>query len=112
MSRPTSRVSRVLMTGPLAPFADAYSAELQGRGYTPLTTVVELRKVGRLSRWLEASGLSVAELSVERVEQFLVWQRAGDGITCMPARFRSWLWAATLDDLAHLGRALVAAGVA
>jgi integrase/recombinase XerD len=77
MGRPSSRVCRVLMTGPLAPFAGAYSAELQGRGYTPLTTVVELRKVGRLSRWLEASGLSVAELSVERVEQFLVWQRAG-----------------------------------
>ena len=29
MARPTSRVSRVLMTGPLAPFADAYRAELQ-----------------------------------------------------------------------------------
>ena len=63
MARPTSRVSRVLMTGPLAPFADAYAAELRRRGYTPLTAVNELRQVARLSRWLEASGLSVAELS-------------------------------------------------
>ena len=77
MARPASRVSRVLMTGPLVPFADAYSAELRERGYTPLTTVSELRQVGRLSRWLEARGLSAAELSVERIEQFLVWQRAG-----------------------------------
>ena len=72
-----SRVCRVLMTGPLAPFVEGYSAELRARGYTPLTTVNELRQVGRLSRWLESRGLSAAELSVERVEQFLIWQRAG-----------------------------------
>ncbi len=78
MARPASRVCRVLMTGPLARFADAYSAELRARGYTPLTTVNELRQVGRLSRWLEAGGVSAAGLSVERIEQFLVWQRAGE----------------------------------
>ena len=77
MGEPASRVCRVLMTGPLAPFAEAYSAELRARGYTPLTVVNELRQVGRLSRWLEAGGVSAAELSVERIEQFLVWQRAG-----------------------------------
>jgi len=65
------------MTGPLAPFAGAYSSELMERGYTPLTTVNELRQVGRLSRWLDAGGLSAADLSGERVEQFVVWQRAG-----------------------------------
>ena len=42
------------MRGPLAPFADAYRAELGQRGYTPLSTVNELRQVGRLSLWLEA----------------------------------------------------------
>ena len=79
MSAPTSGVSRVLMAGPSAPFAGAYSAELRGRGYTPLSTVGELRQVGRLSGWLEAGGLSAADLSVERVEQFLAWQRAAGG---------------------------------
>ena len=29
MVRPASRVSKVLMTGPLAPFADAYALELK-----------------------------------------------------------------------------------
>ncbi len=72
-----SRVSRVLMTGPLAPFADAYRAGLRERGYTSLTAVNELRQVGRLSGWLQARGLSAAELSGERVEAFLAWQRAG-----------------------------------
>ncbi len=65
------------MTGPLAAFADAYAAELKERGYTPLTAVNELRQVGRLSRWLDAGGLGAADLSGERVEEFLVWQRAG-----------------------------------
>ena len=58
MARPTSRVSRVLMTGPLAPFADAYREELLERGYAPLSTVSELRQVARFSRWLEADGLT------------------------------------------------------
>ena len=86
MAGPASRVSRVLMTGPLAPFADAYAAGLRERGYTPLTTVNELRQVGRLSGWLEASGLSAAGLSRERVEQFLVWQRAGGRHRCQWSR--------------------------
>jgi integrase/recombinase XerD len=77
MAGPSSRVSRVLMTGPLAPFADAFAAELRARGYTPLTTAGELRQVARLSRWLEAGGLSVGDLGEERVEEFLIWQRVG-----------------------------------
>lgn len=77
MSGPASRVSRVLMTGPLAPFAEAFAAELRARGYTPLTTASELRQVARLSGWLQVGGLSVTDLSEERVEEFLVWQRAG-----------------------------------
>ena len=32
-----------------------------------------------MSRWLEANGLSVAEVSGDRVEAFLAWQRAGGG---------------------------------
>ncbi len=77
MARPTSRVSRVLMTGPLAPFADAYGLPLSERGYTQRTAVNQLRQVARLSCWLEVGGLTVAELSVDRVEEFLVVQRAG-----------------------------------
>jgi integrase/recombinase XerD len=60
----------------LAPFAQAYGLELKERGYTPRTAVNQLRQVARLSRWLEASGLTVAELSVHRIEEFLAVQRA------------------------------------
>lgn len=76
MARPTSRVSRVVMTGPLAPFADAYRSELRARGYTPLTSVNQLRQAAWLSRWLEAGGLDVAELNAGRVEEFLATERA------------------------------------
>ncbi|MCA1697875.1 MAG: site-specific integrase [Actinobacteria bacterium] len=76
MAIPTSRVSRVLMTGPLAPFADAYRVELRERGYTVRSAVCELRQVARLSCWLAARGLTAAELSGARVDEFLVWQRA------------------------------------
>jgi site-specific recombinase XerD len=76
MAKPTSRVSRVLMTGPLVPFADAYRAELRERGYAPLSIVTELRQAARFSRRLEADGLTVAEVSEARVEEFLEWQRA------------------------------------
>ena len=76
MARPTTRVSRVLMTGPVAPFADAYRAELLARGYTPLSAVNELRQVARFSRWLEAGGVTVAGVSDVLVEGFLAWRRA------------------------------------
>lgn len=79
MARPTSRVSRVVMSGPLAPFADAYKRELSQRRYTPLTVVNQLRQVARLSRWLETNGLGVAELSGVRVDEFLDFQRATGG---------------------------------
>jgi site-specific recombinase XerD len=74
------------MAGPLAPFADAYSAALRRRGYTPLSTVNELRQVGRLSRWLEAGGYEAGELSSDQVEEFLVWQRAGGRYRCQWSR--------------------------
>jgi len=47
MTRPKSRVCRVVMTGPLAPFADAYELALKGRGYTPLTMVSQPAAPGR-----------------------------------------------------------------
>ena len=39
MTRTTSRVSTVLVTGPLAPFAGSYREELERRRYTPLSAV-------------------------------------------------------------------------
>lgn len=57
MARPRSRVCGVLMTGPLAPFEDAYREELDRRGYTARSAVGDVRQVARFSRWLQAAGL-------------------------------------------------------
>lgn len=101
MATPRSRVSRVLVTGPVAPFADAYRAELLARGYTPLSAVNELRQVKRFSRWLDAGGLAVAELSEARVEEFLAYQRAS-GVDCRHSLSRPGLMC-LLDVLRALG---------
>jgi DNA polymerase I len=39
----------------------------------------------------------------------VIWRREGDAVTHIVEQFRPWLFAATLDDLAHLGNALVPA---
>jgi integrase/recombinase XerD len=76
MGRPVSRVSRVLVAGPLAAYAEAYEAELGRRGYTRRTSVNLLRQVVRLSRWVEANGFAVGELTGERIDEFLAFQKA------------------------------------
>jgi integrase/recombinase XerD len=75
MGEPRSRVSRVCVTGPLVPFADAYATKLRERGYTALTIVNELRQLGHLSRWLEADGLSAGDVTSERLEEFVLARR-------------------------------------
>src|SRR5258707_7945003 len=38
----------------------------------------------------------------------VVWRREGEHVLCVKDTFRPWLFAMTLDDLAHLGPALIA----
>ncbi len=76
MDRPISRVSKVVVAGPLAPFADAFRSRLGELGYTALTTVNVMRLMADLSRWLDAGGLTVADLTSTRVEQYVHERRA------------------------------------
>jgi len=62
MVKAKSRVSGVVLTGPLAPFCEAYRLELSARGYMPLSVVPLLRQAGRMSGWLLSQGLTAAEL--------------------------------------------------
>ena len=70
-----AQVEQGLDDGPLAPFADDYRRALTERGYTAHTREHRLRQMARLSAWLEAGGLSVAELR-RHVEEFLAFQRS------------------------------------
>ena len=110
MSGPASRVSRVLMSGPLAPFADAYAAELRERGYTSRSMVGQLRQVGRLSCWLEARGLGAGDLTGERIEGFLVWQRGVGRHRCQWSRPGLIVLLEVLDGLGLLAPEMPAPG--
>ncbi|MCP4961028.1 MAG: tyrosine-type recombinase/integrase [Actinomycetia bacterium] len=100
MSSPTSRVSRVLIVGPLAPFAEQCRQRLIERGYTRLSVVNLERQVAHLSCWLQTEGAGVGELSETRVvEAFVGFVRASDPV-------RSWLSRPGLVCLLELLREL------
>lgn len=49
----------------------------------------------------------IVSVWADRSGRALIWQRDGGQLRCIEDRFRCWLFAATLDDLQHLGKALV-----
>jgi DNA polymerase, archaea type len=48
----------------------------------------------------------IVSVWASRIGKVWVWQRIGDRVRCTRETFRPWLFATTLDDLAHLGSAL------
>src|SRR5262249_36995700 len=70
MGKPTSKVSTVVVPGPLAPYAGRFRMRLEELGYTPLSAVNSLRLMVHLSRWLDGRGLTAADLGKARVEQY------------------------------------------
>lgn len=75
MVRPASRISNVVVPGPLAPFAEGYRLELLARGYTARSVVNESCQVACLSRWLEDRGQEARHVSGGLIEEFLAWRR-------------------------------------
>ena len=69
MAGAASRISRCVLTGPLAPFAEEYRRESRERGYTERSAVNELGQVAGFSGWLPASRLSVSDMGAGRVEE-------------------------------------------
>ena len=76
MVRPKTRVSRVLMVGPLVPFTEDFTSMLKTSGYAPLTIVNELRLMAHLSRWMQARDLTAVDLSPEVLQDYEVSVRA------------------------------------
>jgi integrase/recombinase XerD len=66
-----SEARRVPVTGPLAPHVGGFCEELERQGYASASAVDQVRLMAHLSRWLADGGLDLAELTSERVEQFL-----------------------------------------
>src|SRR5215469_7709493 len=76
MQEPKTRVARVLVSGPLAPFVAAFESKLAVTGYTPLSAVTQKRLLAHVSRWLAAKGLTVGDLTDARIQEFLDSRRA------------------------------------
>ena len=54
--------------------------------------------------WDPTSG--IVSVWASRSGKAWVWQRMGDHVRCTRETFRPWLFATTLQDLAHLGSSL------
>ena len=83
--------SRVRVTGPLARYAEGFRRELTGLGYRPNAACNQLQLMAHLSRWLDANGVVVEDVSAARVAEFLAHRRA-EGYTL-------WLSAKALAPL-------------
>src|ERR1039458_2775452 len=72
MARRKGRVTPgTVVAGPLAPFAEDYEAKLRTRGYSSRSVICELKHLARLSRWMEERRLVAADMSKQRLEEFL-----------------------------------------
>lgn len=76
MGRSSTKMSEVRVTGPLTWLAAGFKSVLLDAGYRPRSAVVQLRLMAHVSRWLEAGGLSAADLTEDRVEEFVQARRA------------------------------------
>ena len=57
--------------GPLASASGKVWSDLRSRGFSRISSVTRLHLLNHLSKWLEASGLSAAELTWARIETYL-----------------------------------------
>lgn len=75
MGKPKTKVEMVRVPGPLAPYASEFESQLTECGYAPWTRVAHLRVMVHLSRWLREGGLGAADLTGQRIEQYLEQRR-------------------------------------
>lgn len=69
-------LSRVLVTGPLAPFAAGFAGELAAQGYASQPAAQQLRLLAHVSRWLAGEGKDAAGLNAAAVAAFTGSRRA------------------------------------
>ena len=79
VGKPKSRVCNAIVPGPLEQYAPGFRSWLLARGYTPLTTVPQLRLMAHVSRWLEREGLMAAGLTGQQAGRFLAARHAAGG---------------------------------
>jgi site-specific recombinase XerD len=67
---------KVALSGPLERYAEGFADDLARQGYAPGVVVIHVRRLGHVSRWLEARGLDASALDEAAGEAFLADRRA------------------------------------
>ena len=80
------RRRRIVVAGPLAPFADGLRQDLAARGYALDTVTEHVHLLADLSGWLASAGLTAADLTGEAAGVFLGARRAAGHRTGVSAR--------------------------
>ncbi len=80
------RSRRIVVSGPLAPFADGLRRDLAGQGYALDTVTDHVHLLADLSGWLASGGLTAVNLTGEAAEEFLGARRAAGQRTGVSAR--------------------------
>ena len=80
------RSGRIVVSGPLAPFADGLRRDLAGQGYALDTVTGHVRLLADLSGWLASGGLTAVDLTGEAAEEFLGARRAAGHRTGVSSR--------------------------
>jgi integrase/recombinase XerD len=80
------RSRRIVVSGPLAPFADGLRRDLAGQGYALDTVTDHVHLLADLSGWLASGGLTAVDLTGEAAEEFLGARRAAGQRTGVSAR--------------------------
>lgn len=80
------RQGRIVVAGPLAPFADGLRRDLAGQGYALDTVTDHVHLLADLSGWLAGRGLAAADLTGEAAGEFLRGRRAAGHRTGVSAR--------------------------
>ncbi len=84
--------------GALAPFSLEFQSRLAKSGYTELTSVLQMKLLAHMGRWMEVNGLGVDDLTSQHLEEYLAVRRAAG-------------WAYTLGGLAPILGMLTDLGV-
>ena len=80
------RPRRIVVPGPLAPFADGLRQDLAGQGYALDTVTDHVHLLADLSGWLAGRGLAAADLTGEAAGEFLGARRAAGHRSGVTAR--------------------------
>ena len=68
--------ARTVVTGPLAPYARGWRAELAARGYAPHSITAHAQLMAHVSGWLAATGRGVDAMTDEVVREYCLARRA------------------------------------